>query len=60
MFQIPASREKLQEWYDVAKVFRKSYLSSGDNLFAETRMTLSEKLSMDAEEFLEKLSRLDR
>ena len=58
--QYPASREKLQEWYDVAKVFRKSYLSTGDNLFAETRMTLSEKLSMDAEEFLEKLSLLDR
>ncbi len=58
--QYPASREKLQEWYDVARVFRKSYLSSGDDLFVETHMTLAEKLSMDAEEFLEKLALLDR
>ena len=58
--QYPASREKLQEWYDVAKVFRKSYLSTGDDLFVETRRTLSEKLCMDPEDFLEKLSLLDR
>lgn len=58
--QYPASREKLQEWYDVAKLFRKSYQSVGDDLFAETHMTLAEKLSMDAEEFLEKLALLDQ
>ena len=56
----PASREKLQEWYDVAKLFRKSYLSPGDDLFAETHLTLADKLSLDAGEFREKLKLLDR
>lgn len=56
----PACREKLQEWYDVAKVYRKSYLSSGDDLFAETHLTLADKLSMDADDFLEKLALLDK
>ena len=55
----PVGREKLQEWYDVARFYRDSYLSSGDDLFAETEYTLVRKLCMSPEMFLEKMKLLD-